>query len=154
LERRFIAAFLYFFVREAMKRKDFPIEKLAVLAFLALVAAGCGGGTQQGIHVSGKVTFQKKPVPYGKIFFNPAYAGGGTTGYAEISNGQYNTNAAKGKAVPHGTVAVMIHGYDAADQKKMLFRHEIQIVLDQSATTKDFDVPDGAAVKGDPGPPP
>lgn len=129
---------------------------LWVPGLVLLFLLGCGGADpslDNTVHLSGKVNFQGKAVPHGKIYFNPSQGQGGTTGFAKISNGQYDTAAAEGRAAPPGIVTISINGYDR-EGGKMLCRHEIQIQLDANTRTKDFEVPDSAAVKDDPGPPP
>ena len=61
---------------------------------------GCGGGPQL-THVSGKVTFDGKPLAKGRILFTPDESQGnaGTNAFAVIENGQYDT-----QAQGHGTI--------------------------------------------------
>jgi hypothetical protein len=71
---------------------------------------GCG---DSGRHVSGKVTFNGKPVPAGTIYLIPDSSKGneGPTGYATIQNGEYDT-ADDGKGVGGGPVIVGIEGFN------------------------------------------
>jgi hypothetical protein len=73
----------------------------AVVTGLALALTGCGGGTQR-IRISGQVTFQGKPVPYGNLVFEPDQSKGnrGPQGYAKIQDGRYDTNNAGTGALP------------------------------------------------------
>src|SRR5690349_15492401 len=95
-------------------RRPLMLSALAVVACLTL--AGCGGVNT--VHVSGKVTFQGKPVPAGKIYFIPDGTKGntGTTGYADIKNGEYNTASTGGGGVSPGAVKVKIDGFDPSAQ--------------------------------------
>ena len=72
---------------------------LLISGSLALV--GCGGAVESGpprFRLSGKVTFDGKPVPAGTIYFEPAT---GPAGSAQIKDGQYDTaNGMAGGADP------------------------------------------------------
>jgi hypothetical protein len=137
-------------------------------ALLCLLPLGCGGdGTYR---VSGKVTFQGKPVPAGKIYFIPDSSKGnkGPTGYADIKNGEYDTSAKGGAGVVAGPVIIAIEGLDPSAKPdkpkkgeeaseeatvKVLFpRYETTFEVPKENTTKDIEVP-GEAAKGqnDPG---
>lgn len=63
---------------------------------LILCTGGCGGSSK--VEVSGKVTFQGKPVEMGEISFVPA-GGEGPPDGAVIENGEYHTEAAPGKKI-------------------------------------------------------
>lgn len=133
------------------------------LFFACCVVAGCGG--QRGYRVSGKVTFQGKPVPAGKILFSPDATKGNTgpTGYADIKDGEYDTALPGGKGVVGGPMIVEITGNDPSAKSdgsgpvepgtvKSLFpRYETKAELPKSETTKDFEVPK-EALKGPPQP--
>jgi hypothetical protein len=124
---------------------------------LCCLAVGCGGGGQA--HVSGKVTFQGKPVPAGKIYFAPDGSKGnsGPTGYADIKDGNYDTSSTGGRAATPGPVVITVEGTDpsAAPGKadpsgevtvKLLFAgYELKAELPSSSSTKDIEVPESAA---------
>jgi hypothetical protein len=63
--------------------------------------------------VSGTVTYDGKPIPMGLIFFDPdvTKGTGGMQGFAEISNGKYNT-AENGQGVRGGAYEVRVNGFD------------------------------------------
>jgi hypothetical protein len=135
----------------------------AVPALACLLAFGCGG--EKVYRVSGKVTFQGKPVPAGKVYFIPDGSKGNTgpTGFADIKDGQYDTGATGGRNAPAGPVLIAVEGLDPAaapDKKdkseeatvKALFpRYQIAADLPAEKSTKDIDVP-ADAVKGQKGP--
>ena len=120
-------------------------------ALVCLFAFGCGG--EKIYRVTGKVTFQGKPVPAGKIYFIPDGSKGGTgpTGYADIKDGQYDTGAAGGRNAPAGAVTIAIEGTDPSapvDKKsedvtvKLLFpRYELKADMPSDKSTKDVEVP-------------
>ena len=139
---------------------DMPqVQRLFVLASVALVAmlVGCDSGS--GVRVSGMVTFQGKPVPVGKIYFMPDSAKGnkGGTGFADILDGKYDTKAAGGQNSPAGAVIIAIEGTDPSAAPtgkdtsgevtaKLLFsRYEVPVEMPTSAITKDIEVPADAA---------
>jgi hypothetical protein len=121
---------------------------------LAVAATGCGG--DGSYRVSGKVTFNGKPVPGGKIYFMPDGAKGnkGTTGYADIKDGAYDTSS--GVGAPKGAVVVAIEGVDPGQPgekekgvkdpgeestvKSLFPRWETTLEV-TGGMTKDFDVP-------------
>jgi hypothetical protein len=122
-----------------------------VLFGLAVVLAGCGdsGGSRQ--RVSGQVTFDGRPVPAGQIMFEPDTSAGnkGPMGSAEITNGQYDTQAA-GIGTVGGPHLVRITGLegkptDNAAVRPLFNTYETKVDLGQGPATKDFDVPAAAA---------
>ena len=133
----------------------------AVLSLAALgcgLVIGCGGPTYH--RLSGKVTFKGQPIPAGKIYFTPdgKKNNTGPTGYADITNGSYDTGAKGGQGMVGGPMVVRIEGFDPSakpDEKagppgeittKSLFpSYETTVELPRSSGTKDFDVPAEAA---------
>jgi hypothetical protein len=67
----------------------------------------------RGSGVSGTVTFDGQPVPFGRIVFTPDREAGnsGPQGFAEIRNGAYDT--ASGKGTVGGPQVVQITGFGA-----------------------------------------
>ncbi len=149
-----------------MKRFSLPASvRLLPALLLVLPLFGCGGDGAN--RVSGKVTFKGAPVPKGKIYFIPDGSKGatGATGYADITDGSYDTSSTGGRGAVKGAVTVAIEGWDPSVTAKsekgdtsgetrvqMLFaRYETTLEVTGS-TSKDFDVP-AEAEKG-PKPPP
>ena len=73
---------------------------------LLLVTLSVGCGKDEGNRVSGMITFNGQPVPAGKIYFTPDTSKGnsGPTGYADITNGRYDTASEAGKGIFHGAI--------------------------------------------------
>lgn len=134
-----------------------PATLLAIL-----LAAGCGSGGAGRLSVSGKVTYQGRPVPAGSVTFEPDASRGasGPGAVAEIKDGRYRTPSGKGPtAGPH---RVRITGYDGKPctldgtpggmwlpQGKALFpQYQTTVDLPADASAQDFDVPAGAAATG------
>jgi hypothetical protein len=130
-------------------------------ALLVLVTAGCGKDSGPGrFDVSGKITFDGKPIPGGQIVFEPDTAAGnrGPAGVALIVDGQFDT-ARNGKGTVGGAHIARITGLDSqpgpgASPKPLFNPYEVKVDLGKSKTAKDIDVPASAA-KGlaPPGPP-
>lgn len=125
---------------------------LALFAIGSLVVAGCNNGPKR-VEVSGDVSFDGKPLPAGRIFFNPDFTKGndGPQGYAEIKNGKYNTRSS-GKGACGGATVVKIEGYEAgAGDKpgfvgaKLFNEYETKLDLPLETCTRNFDVPASAA---------
>src|SRR5204862_378695 len=84
----------------------FGLARWAIVGVLGLAAVGCG---ESRVEVSGEVTFDGKPVPAGRIYFNPDFTKGndGPQGYADIKDGKFDTRN-KGKGACGGpTIAVI-----------------------------------------------
>lgn len=136
---------------------------LLLLACLLLLQTGCSGGNvddPRNMGVSGKVSYNGQPVPFGQILFSPDSSAGnsGPQGIAEIRNGAYNTAASGGKGTVGGPHVVRISGF-AADPATgnednpvaALFPdYETKVDLPKGASTQDFEVPgDGKTQKAD-----
>ncbi len=123
----------------------------AVAVCLLLVQSGCSGGSDdpRGIGLSGRVTFDGQPVPFGRIVFTPDKQAGnsGPQGFAEIRNGTYDT--ASGKGTVGGPHVVRITGFganpaagDEDNPVPALFPDfETKHDVPRSTSTHDFDVP-------------
>ncbi len=122
---------------------------------LIAVTIGCGGGDSGPVrfHVSGKVTFDGKPVKFGSIQFEPDVGNKGPQGFAEIRDGSFDTRK-RGDGVIPGKVISRITGLQNEPQPNndepvtALFEgHEVRLELPSKDSTKDFDIPKQAAEK-------
>jgi len=138
-----------------MRSRNVP-SCAVLVAFALLACAGCGGDL--GYDISGKVTFDGKPIPQGKIYFSPdgAKNNKGGTGYADIKDGSYNTASPGGKKHVGGPMQIMIEGSDPSQKiedpvngemtiKSLFPGYQTSADLDKKKSTKDFDVPATAA---------
>lgn len=124
--------------------------RLMVLAVWAALAAGCGGGAKKlpVAILSGKVTFNGKPVPVGFITFQ---AEQGPVKSAEIKDGVYDTAKSADPGIVPGPTVIRITGFDGKTfpyypQGKQIFNpYELRETIAEGAATKDFDVPASAA---------
>jgi hypothetical protein len=131
---------------------------MLLLVFVVAALLGCGDGN--GYRVSGKATFEGKPIPVGRIYFTPdaAQQNTGAAGYAAIKDGAYDTSAEGGMGVVAGPMIVKIEGSDGVrtdDEhpfgNQLFYPYETKANLPKSSSTKDFDVPASAV---NPPPPP
>ncbi len=124
---------------------------VAVLAICLLVAPGCGEPKVPRYNLSGTVTYEGKPVPAGRILFEPDIRKGndGPQGYSDIKDGKYGTDRF-GKGAVSGPLVVTIigtTGQDATEANMLgrpLFpRYQTTIDLPKEAIEYDFEVPSG-----------
>jgi hypothetical protein len=115
-----------------------------------VVACGCSRGGTQRVPVTGEVTFQGKPVPYGNITFEPDREKGnqGPQGYVKIQDGKYDS-AVGGTAPCPGPQNIVIEGYpelghEKAGEGRLVFNYRTTWDLPKQPATKDFDVPASA----------
>ena len=135
-------------------RTRFPCRAIwtpFVVLGLAAILAGCGDKGPARLRVSGKVNFDGKPVPAGQIVFEPDAAAGnnGPAGFAEITDGQYDTKKA-GTGTVGGPHHVRITGLDGkpagtATVNPLFNTYETKVDLGKSESTQDFEVPASAA---------
>lgn len=122
-------------------------------AVLVAVSLTIGCGSDDGptrFDVSGKVTFGGKPVPAGRIQFEPDVAKGnrGPAGFAVVHDGVYNTQQ-QGKGTIGGPHNVLIIGFDGvADPqhelpagRRLFPNYRTTTDLPKQSSTMDFDVP-------------
>lgn len=88
-----------------------------LMLMISFSAAGCGPSGPTVYRRSGTVTFDGKPVPLGKVYFEPDVPAGGSgpTGFADIRDGKYDTSDT-GKGSAGGPTIVRVSGY--SDQNK------------------------------------
>jgi hypothetical protein len=107
---------------------------------------GCGSS---GSDVSGEVTFAGKPVPAGRIYFNPDFSknNNGPQGFAEIIDGRFDTRAG-GHPACGGPTVVLIRGNDGGSDPVPLFDgYQVALDLPTAASVQEFAVPESAAKK-------
>jgi hypothetical protein len=131
-----------------MRRTAGPLFCVAAL----VLAAGCSGEAKKS-QLSGKVTFNGKPVPAGYISFMPD-ANAGNTGavrVAQIKDGVYDTSAAADPGISPGPTVVRIAGFNGKaepgyPQGKQIFNPiELRETIADGTGQKDFEVPAAAA---------
>lgn len=126
-------------------------RRAAFLMFaLVTTLAGCGPRGPERFQLTGKVTFDGRPVPSGLIRFEADATQGnsGPVGCATIKDGRYTTAEQGSKGALKGPLVAIMTGGPAPNQQVefpvMWFTdYTTKIVLEPTgwATTFDFDVP-------------
>lgn len=83
----------------------------SVVVTLALVAIGCGKSGVERVYVSGKATYDGKPIEIGQIRFVPMSPATGPVTIERIEDGAYETKTTGGVTV--GTHRVEMRMYDS-----------------------------------------
>jgi hypothetical protein len=127
---------------------------LGIRAAFGLLAGalllGCANNNeQQRFRVSGSVTFDGKPIPYGEVLITPdaAKKNSGAQAIAQIRDGRYDTSTAGGKGYGGGPAIIRVTGFDRAGGK-LLCEQEFPVELPREDTTHDLKVPKEAKAKG------
>ena len=118
--------------------------RVIALGLLALGAgSGCGkDGEPKRNRVSGKATFDGKPIPYGEVLITPdgAKKNSGAQGIAPLRNGEYDTAATGGKGYGGGPAVMRVTGFDR-EGGKLICEQEFQVDLPPGDATHNIDVP-------------
>jgi hypothetical protein len=125
---------------------------LAWLVFFGCTLLGGCSSRDKGFAVSGTVTFDGRPVPAGRIYFDPDPKTNPNSpqGFADIQDGHYDT-AQSGRGTPGGMFTVRIEGFDGRSTAQFSFgqplfnTHQERVELPAATTQKDFHVPASAA---------
>lgn len=108
-----------------------------VCTLLSLCFVGCGADTGGRIGVSGKVTFQGKPLASGTIEFSPTDGKGSPSG-STIADGEYSVPAAQG--LMPGNYTVKISAVDGAAQDTTQAPGESTTVVNKELIPAEFNV--------------
>jgi hypothetical protein len=137
------------------------MKRCGVVLFIVLAGfSGCSSrqAGPQRFAVAGRVTFDGKPVPAGRIALEPDTAAGnsGPAGYGNIVAGRFTTYPRMGAV--SGPQIVRISGFDGiasgemVEGKELFPEYTTTVELPAKATTIDFDVPRAAATPQKPMP--
>jgi hypothetical protein len=132
---------------------DITITMVLAILMGVPMYAGCGHSGPPRFEVSGKATFAGRPIPAGKILFEPDEQTGNTgpRGMALIKGGVYRTLPGEGAA--GGPQVVRIYGFDGAPPPQwpnsplgipIFRRYDTKVNLPQEPATCDFEVPKSA----------
>lgn len=129
------------------------VLRYAVVGLLGIVASGCGGGTNDAperFPISGKVSYDGKPVPKGNITFIPDSTKGnsGPSTTVAIVEGMYQSK----EGTIGGPHIAQIAGYDGIPipsgeggenptGKELFNGWKKNLDLPKESTTEDFEVP-------------
>ncbi len=118
----------------------------ACVAAVALLVLGGGCATDPGpkrTRLTGGVTYDGQPIPYGEVLFTPdaAKQNGGPQGFAQIRDGRYDTaSSADGKGVGGGPTILRVTGFSGPGGK-LLCEVEMSVEVPADGGTFDIDVP-------------
>lgn len=127
---------------------------LLLATLVAAIAVGCGGGGPVTYPVSGKVTYDGKPVPIGSVALipNAAQDNSGPQAYASIKDGLFQTDPGKGHG--GGPYIVQVTGFDGIpvqggegmdENGSSLFpQYQMSVDLPEGAKELEIDVPASA----------
>lgn len=120
---------------------------LLLAGLLSSLSWGCGAADEgpKRYQISGKVTYDGKPIPKGKIYFEPDSSQGnsGPQAGADIVDGEYETPT--GKGVVGGPHRVRITGTDGVEtQMEGELLPDGKPLFAPYETTYDFPKEDGA----------
>jgi len=126
----------------------------AILLVATITFAGCGEQGPARYRVHGSITHRGKPVPLGRIVFEPDVLKGnrGPQGFAVIENGFYDTAVKHGRGTSGGAMVITIEGFDPsgspadANAIRTLFKgHQEHRDLPAAAVELSIDVPEGTS---------
>ncbi len=129
-------------------KQKLPKVALYFAIAITFMTAGCGGDDKgvKRYNVSGTVTFEGKPVPFGTIMFSPDSAKGnkGPQGIATIVDGKYDT--ANGRGIVGGPHQIAITGANekgsgdenAPPVKSLFPEFKTEFNFPEEESTKDF----------------
>lgn len=125
--------------------------RIALACAAAVTCVGCADRDLGRHRVQGTVRYQGKPVPLGRILFEPDANRGnqGPQGFAIIEAGRFDTRHRFCRGVVAGPTIVRIDGFaidpaarDASTAGRQLFEtYETRLDLPPAASWHDFDVP-------------
>jgi hypothetical protein len=121
---------------------------VAALALAVGAIAGCSDDGPKRHRLSGSVTFDGQPIPYGDVLFTPdgAMKNTGPQGIAQIRDGKYDTRAADGKGIGGGPTVIRVTGFTGPGGK-LLCEYEMQVDLPRDSGSHDIHVPREGGVK-------
>lgn len=113
-----------------------------------LLFSGCGGSGLSRYDISGKVTYQGKPLPRGSISFDPLETNAEGGGFTEVVDGVYDTRlngrghlGGKHKVIITGSSTELVNPNDIDSGTKSLFEpFEFEADLPTSSSSQDFTV--------------
>ncbi len=113
---------------------------------VAVMTTGCGQQGPVRHRVQGTVSYEGRPVPLGRIVFDPDVLEGnrGPQGFAVIENGAFDTAVKQGRGTSGGPMLVTIDAYEPAAPsqpvKPLLTNHQERHTLPASDTELTIDV--------------
>lgn len=120
----------------------------AAVLLAGVAASGCSDSGPKSYHVSGAVTLDGQPIPFGEVIFTPdaEQNNSGPQGIAQIHDGKYDTRAPGGKGAAGGPTVIRVNGMSGPGGKT-LCEQELKADLPRQDTTHDINVPKKAPPK-------
>jgi len=113
---------------------------------IAVVVAGCGPQGPARYRVQGSVSYEGRPVPLGRIVFEPDVLEGnrGPQGFAVIENGFFDTAVKQGRGTAGGPMVVTIDAFETSapgqPARPLLTNHQERRSLPANDTELTIDV--------------
>ena len=129
------------------------MRQLLILV-VSVTMLGCSGEAEPTRYrVSGEITFDGQPVPYGEVLFTPDSGKGnsGPQGIATIKDGKYDTRGSRAPGVAGGPTVVHVAAL-SDPSGKLLCEYQFTIDLPKSESTQKIEIPASAAKKKSGGP--
>lgn len=127
-------------------RASHELRASAALAIAIAVVAGCGPQGPARHRVRGSVSYEGRPVPLGRIVFEPDVLEGnrGPQGFAVIENGFFDTAVKQGRGTSGGPMVVTIDAFEPGapgqPARPLLTNHQERRDLPKDDTKLTFDV--------------
>jgi hypothetical protein len=127
---------------DVLTRQFSRLLHLAVIA--PLFALGCGDSGPPRYRISGTVSYEGKPVPFGAIIFQPntMEKNGGPNGVAEIIDGAFDTRVS-GQGFSGGPQIVIVQAFDGTNIHPDYNPYGLSL---GSSYNEPHDLPNGEAV--------
>lgn len=120
---------------------------------IVIALSGCGKPGPVRYRVHGTVTYDGRPVTYGRVTFDPDVTkdNSGPQGYAAIENGRFDTDLNGGQGTSGGPMMVTLHGFepagdglDATMTRQLFSEHVEYRDLPKSDTEVTFEIQSSA----------
>ncbi len=113
-----------------------------LLAALGAIAGCAKPDAPTRYQISGTVTLDGQPIPYGEVLFTPdrTKQTSGPQGIAPIRDGKYDSAAVGGKGIAGGPTIIRVNGMTAPGGKT-LCEYELPVDLPRADGTHDIAVP-------------
>jgi hypothetical protein len=115
---------------------------LFILPLLLWASSGCSNSSGRQ-NISGQVTYNGKPVPYGTVYFDPDSSKGnnGPQGVGEIRDGKYRNKPGFGPFVGPHNVRIIGSESERSDQRLPFGEYKTSVDIQPGQSKLDFDIP-------------
>ncbi|CAN5381954.1 hypothetical protein BH11PLA2_BH11PLA2_49260 [soil metagenome] len=123
-------------------------RKFVCFIFIYVVTlTGCSSESPSRLRLSGEITFDGNPIPFGEVLLTPDGSKGNTgpQGIAPIRDGRYDTSASDAKGYAGGPTIMRVTGF-ASPGGQLLCEYELKADLPRKDSTHKIDVPKDGGV--------